>query len=92
MAQELSADDHNRDARLRRRFELVAELSPGPNGDPQPVVSDSLDLPLVDLWSIDRPGHTIGIWRIPPGPWQRSMFPDGFPMETPRAEAEDERR
>jgi len=51
----------------------VAEFAPGPQGDPQPFVLDSLYSPLVDLWSIDRPGHTIRVYWIGPGEWRQML-------------------
>ena len=76
-------------AQIRALYPLVAEFPPGPHGDPQPFVSDTLYSPLVDLWSIDRPGHTIRIWRIPPGEWRP---PPGIPVETSVSDSDDEHR
>ena len=59
--------------RLDEKFELVAEFTPGPNGDPQPYVLDSLYAPLVDLWSVDRPGHTLRVYRVPAKSWMKAM-------------------
>ncbi|MHC4846290.1 MAG: ArnT family glycosyltransferase [Planctomycetota bacterium] len=51
----------------------VAEFAPGPQGDPQPFVLDSLYTPLVDLWSIDRPGHTIRVYYVEPLQWREVL-------------------
>lgn len=51
----------------------VAEFAPGPQGDPQPFVLDSLYTPLVDLWSIDRPGHTIRVYYVEPLKWREVL-------------------
>ena len=60
-------------ARLDDEFELVAEFSPGPHGDPEPYLLDSLYAPLVDLWRIERPGHTLKIYRVPAKRWMKTM-------------------
>ncbi len=51
----------------------AAEFAPGPDGDPMPFIHDQVYSPLSDLWSIERPGHTVRIWRIPPDSWGRNM-------------------
>ncbi len=58
-------------AELRATLLLVAEFPPGPHGDPQPFVLDSLYSPLVDLWAVDRPGCTISVYRMDSAAWQR---------------------
>ncbi len=63
--------------RLRERLEPVYVVQPGPNGDPRPFVLDALYTPLQDLWSIERPGHTIRVWRIPPGRWSEIAGAEG---------------
>jgi 4-amino-4-deoxy-L-arabinose transferase-like glycosyltransferase len=60
---------------LREKFQLLAEFAPGPAGDPKPFATDMLYTPLVDLWSIERPGHTIRIYAVPPGAWGRLIPP-----------------
>lgn len=64
-------------AMLEQNFERVAVFSPGPHGDAGPHVLDTLYAPLVDLWSIERPGHTLRIYRVPPRTWLRTMVLDG---------------
>jgi hypothetical protein len=72
-------------ADLAENFPLVAEFTPGPHGDAQPHVLDSLYAPLVDLWSIERPGHSLRIYRVLPRRWVKAMLlPNG--MVTPEEE------
>lgn len=59
---------------LAENFPLVAEFTPGPHGDAQPHVLDSLYGPLVDLWSVDRPGHSLRIYRVLPRRWVKTML------------------
>lgn len=59
--------------RLDEQFELLAEFSPGPHGDPEPYVLDSLYAPLVDLWGVERPGHTLRVYRVPAKSWMKAM-------------------
>ena len=60
-------------ARLDEEFEVLAEFTPGPHGDPQPYVLDSLYAPLADLWGIERPGHTLRVYRVPAKSWMKTM-------------------
>jgi hypothetical protein len=62
-------------ARLRATLPLLAEFAPGPRGDAQPFVVDTMYGPLVDLRSIERPGHTVRIYRLEPGAWDRVIAP-----------------
>jgi hypothetical protein len=64
-------------ADLNEHFKVVAEFSPGPQGDALPHVLDSLYAPLVDLWSVDRPGHTLRIHRVLPRRWVKDMLLPG---------------
>jgi hypothetical protein len=57
--------------RLRSSMPRMAMFAPGPHGDAQPFVPDSLYSPLVDLWGIDRPGFTISIYRMNPAAWRK---------------------
>lgn len=60
--------------RLEASFEELAVFAPGPDGNPEPYELDSLYAPLVDLWGVERPGHTVRAWRIPPHTWAQSML------------------
>ena len=51
----------------------AAEFAPGPAGDPMPFIHDQVYSPLNDLWAIERPGHTVRVWRIPPDTWGQLM-------------------
>jgi len=81
-------------ARLRERFELLAEFAPGPHGDPQPFTLDMLYTPLLDLNSIDRPGHTIRIYQVPPSSWSAAIPAADPQLSAPRptARRRDRRR
>lgn len=58
---------------VRSRFQVAAEFRPGPNGDPAPFVLETRYSPITDLWSIERPGHTVFLVRIEPGTWSARM-------------------
>ena len=58
--------------RLHETLQPVAEFTPGPAGDP-PFVVDALYSPLTDLWSIDRGGFTIRVYRVEPEDWARLL-------------------
>ena len=58
--------------RLRQDLTPVVEFAPGATGDPS-FILDAIYSPLTDLWTVDRPGFTIRVYRVNPQDWERLL-------------------
>jgi hypothetical protein len=62
--------------RLRETLPLAAGFPPSARGRPEPrFVLDAMYGPLVDLWSMQRPGQTVRIYRLDRRAWRKVMAP-----------------
>jgi hypothetical protein len=68
---EVALGDASIVGRIRARLRPVVEFAPGPEGDPNPFFIDHSYSPLRDLWTIERPGTTVRIYRVTPDDWAR---------------------